>query len=256
MSVYITGDMHGDPSRFSMNSFYEQKTFSNNKEDNIIIVCGDFGLIWNANGEDPTERYWLNWLEQKNFTVCFVDGNHENFDRLYQYPVEEWHDGKVHKIRDNVIHLMRGQVFDIENKKFFTFGGASSHDIKDGILEIDDPYFSEKRKRLNKNPYSLYRVNHISWWKEELPSEEEMNEGIENLDKHDWKVDYIITHSPSASVIALLGQGLYEQDILTKYLEEIRCKTEYKRWLMGHMHIDYAVNDKDILLYEQIIRIL
>lgn len=256
MGVYVTGDIHGDPSRFSVNSFYEQKTFSGNKEDNIIIVCGDFGLVWNANGEDPTERYWLNWLEQKNFTVCFVDGNHECFDRLYQYPVEEWNGGKVHKIRDNVIHLMRGQVFDIEGKKFFTFGGASSHDIKDGILEIDDPDFSEKRKKLNKNSYSLYRINHISWWKEELPSEEEISEGIKNLDKHDWKVDYIITHSPSASVIALLGQGLYEQDILTKYLEEIRCKTEYKRMFSGHMHVDYTVNDKDILLYEQIIRII
>lgn len=256
MGVYVTGDIHGDPSRFSVNSFYEQKTFSGNKEDNIIIVCGDFGLVWNANGEDPTERYWLNWLEQKNFTVCFVDGNHECFDRLYQYPVEEWNGGKVHKIRDNVIHLMRGQVFDIEGKKFFTFGGASSHDIKDGILEIDDPDFSDKRKKLNKNPYSLYRINHISWWKEELPSDEEMEEGIRNLEKHNWKVDYIITHSPSASVVALLGWGLYEQDILTRYLEEIRCKTEYKRHYFGHMHDNRVINDKDILLYEQIVRII
>lgn len=256
MGVYITGDIHGDPSRFSVNSFYEQKTFTGNKEDNIIIVCGDFGLVWNANGEDPTERYWLNWLEQKNFTVCFVDGNHECFDRLYQYQVEEWNGGKVHKIRDNVIHLMRGQVFDIEGKKFFTFGGASSHDIKDGILEIDDPDFSEQRKKLNKNPYSLYRINHISWWKEELPSDEEMIEGVRNLEKHDWKVDYIITHSPSASVISLLGQGLYEQDVLTRYLEYIRCKTEYKRMFSGHMHVNKAINDKDILLYEQIIRII
>lgn len=256
MGVYITGDIHGDPSRFSVNSFYEQKTFTGNKEDNIIIVCGDFGLVWNANGEDPTERYWLNWLEQKNFTVCFVDGNHECFDRLYQYQVEEWNGGKVHKIRDNVIHLMRGQVFDIEGKKFFTFGGASSHDIKDGILEIDDPDFSEQRKKLNKNPYSLYRINHISWWKEELPSDEEMIEGARNLEKHDWKVDYIITHSPSASVISLLGQGLYEQDVLTRYLEYIRCKTEYKRMFSGHMHVNKVINDKDILLYEQIVRII
>jgi len=95
----------------------------------------------------------------------------------------------------------------------------------------------------------------LTWWEQELPSEDEMQNGIKNLEKHDWKVDYILTHSPSASVIALLGNGLYEQDVLTKYLEEIRCKTDYKKMFSGHFHINKAVNDKDILLYEQIIRI-
>ena len=64
------------------------------------------------------EKYWLDWLDNKNFTTLFVDGNHENFTRLYNYPVEEWHGGKVHKIRDSVIHLMRGEIFDIDNKKY------------------------------------------------------------------------------------------------------------------------------------------
>ena len=254
--IFVSGDIHGNPVRFSTDNFYEQKEFSGIKEDNTVIVLGDFGLVWNHNGESSNEKWWLDWLEEKPFTVCFVDGNHENFDRLYQYPVEEWNGGKVHKIRDNVIHLMRGQVFEIEGNKFFTFGGASSHDISAGILEVDDPDFKKKRKELDKNPYALYRINHVSWWKEELPSKDEFREGIENLKKHDWKVDYILTHSPSASVIALLGQGLYEQDILTEYLEEIRCKTEYKRMFSGHMHVNRAINEKDILLYEQIIRIV
>ena len=77
----------------------------------------------------------MDWLEGKPFTTLFVDGNHENFDRLYAYPVEEWHGGKVHKIRPSVIHMMRGQVFAIDGKSVFTFGGASSHDIDGGILE-------------------------------------------------------------------------------------------------------------------------
>ena len=66
-----------------------------------------------------------------------------NFDRLYQYPVEDWHSGKVHKIRESVLHLMRGQVFEIEEKKIFSFGGASSHDIQGGVLEPDDPEFEK-----------------------------------------------------------------------------------------------------------------
>jgi hypothetical protein len=251
MSIWITGDCHSDVSRFSTDSFPEQKEMT---KDDVILIAGDFGLVWNCKGEDNIEKWWLDWLEEKPFTTCFVDGNHENHDRLDEYPVEEWHGGKISRIRPSVIHLKRGQVFDIEGKKFFTFGGASSHDIKDGILDVVDDAALIKKWR---NDYTkLFRINKVSWWDRELPSEEEMKEGMKNLEKHDWKVDYILTHSPSASVIALLGQGLYEQDVLTKYLEEIRCKTEYKKWMAGHFHVNRAVNDKDILLYEQIVRIV
>lgn len=252
--VFCTGDIHGNPYRFSTMNFYAQKEFSGNKDENVVIICGDFGIIWNRNEESREEKYYLDWLEDKPFTTVFVDGNHENFDRLYEYPVKEWNGGKVHEIRPHVLHLMRGEVYEIQGEKFFAFGGASSHDIRDGVL---DPFEDADLIRKWRNDYSkLFRINYVSWWKQELPSEEEMQNGIENLKKHDNKVDYIITHSPSASVIALLGKGLYEQDKLTKYLEEIRCNIEYKKWLAAHMHVDQAVNDKDILLYEQIIRII
>ena len=54
----------------------------------------------------------MDWLEDRPFTTLFCEGNHENFDRLYSYPVEKWNGGNVHKIRPSVIHLMRGQVFN------------------------------------------------------------------------------------------------------------------------------------------------
>jgi len=254
MSIWITGDCHSDVRRFSVDSFYEQKEMTN-QDENFMIVCGDFGLVWDRDGESKTEKYWLDWLENKPFTTLFIDGNHENFDRLYQYPVKEWHGGKVHEIRPHVLHLCRGEVFNIENKKFFAFGSASSHDIKDGILDYEDENWKKKARELDNLGKYMYRIKGLTWWEQELPSEDEMQNGIKNLEKHDWKVDYILTHSPSASVIALLGNGLYEQDVLTKYLEEIRCKTDYKKMFSGHFHINKAVNDKDILLYEQIIRI-
>lgn len=109
--IYITGDIHGSPERLGMHSFYEQKEMT---RDDIVIICGDFGMVWEESGESASERYWLKWLEDKLFTTVFVCGNHENFDRLYQYPVKEWHGGKVHEIRPHVLHLMRGEVFDIE----------------------------------------------------------------------------------------------------------------------------------------------
>lgn len=151
---------------------------------------------------------------------------------------------------------MRGEIYTIEGKKFFAFGGASSHDISDGILDGNDKNWKIKVKELDKQGKFMYRVKGLSWWEEELPNEDEMHNGLENIKDNDNKVDYIITHSPPASVMASLSFGLYKQDVLTKYLEQIKQNTEYKRWFMGHMHIDIAVNDKDIILYEQIVRLL
>lgn len=255
MSVYLTGDIHGDPRRLSTDSFYEQKEMTN-QEDNFVIVLGDFGLVWNRSEESSQEKYWLDWLEDKPFTTLFVDGNHSNHERLAAYPVKEWNGGLVHEIRPHVLHLMRGQVFTIEDKKFFTFGGASSHDIQDGILDYDDPNWRDKAKALDKQGKYMYRIKGLSWWSQELPTEEEMQIGLDNLAKHNNKIDFILSHSPSTSELYLMGgKGLYETDILTNYLEEVKATTEYKRHFFGHMHVNKAINDKDICLYEQIIRI-
>lgn len=125
MSIYITGDIHGSISvgrRFNSKNFPIGKTLTKN---DYVIIAGDFGLLWVGDRED---RYWLNWLTNKPWTTLFIDGNHENFNLLEAYPVEEWKGGKVHKITPSIIHLMRGQIFELEGKKLFTFGGAASHD--------------------------------------------------------------------------------------------------------------------------------
>lgn len=249
--IYLTGDIHGDPARLSSHAFPAQKEMT---KGDYVIILGDFGLVWNYTGMSSNEEYWLKWLEDKPFTTLFIDGNHENHDRLDAYPVTEWKGGKVHQIMPSVLHLMRGQVFMLEGCKFFTFGGARCHDIRDGILDKDED--AEKIRQWNKDYTKLFRINKVSWWERELPSEEEMEEGKRNLEQHGYEVDYVLTHCPSASTTALLGQGLYEQDILTEYLQEIRAKMTFKRWYFGHYHIDYAVNAEEHCLYEQVVRIV
>ena len=131
-------------------------------------MCGDFGY-WH---DTDIERNNLDWLESQPWTTLFVDGNHSNFDRLKKLSVEEWNGGKVHKIRPHIIHLMRGQVFTINGKTFFTFGGAQSHDISDGILETDDPRIAEWQydycKMFRINPVSYTHLHH--YWKGERGS--------------------------------------------------------------------------------------
>lgn len=198
--IFFTGDIHGNPVRLSSEYFPEGKTLT---KDDYVIICGDFGLVWNAFSESKQEKYWLKWLDEKPWTTLVVDGNHENFERLYTYPVKEWNGGLVHEIRPSILHLMRGQVFQLQNKTFFTFGGASSHDIRDGILEIDDPRIKQWQRDFNK----LFRVNHYTWWKEELPTQEEMQIGFETLAKHNHHVDYIVTHCPPTSVLKQMDGG-------------------------------------------------
>ena len=174
--IYITGDTHSDFTRLSTDKFPVQKEMTKN---DYVIICGDFGGVWNYLVESTYEKYWLDWLNEKKFTTLFIDGNHENFTRLYNYPVEEWHGGKVHKIRDSVLHLMRGEIFDIDNKKLFTFGGARSHDIHEGILNLDE---EEKIYQYRKRG-AFFRIRDYSWWDLERPTQDKMKNGINNLKK-------------------------------------------------------------------------
>lgn len=249
--IYVTGDCHQNFRKFNTKIFPEQKEMT--KED-YVIICGDFGGVWNKEVENKEEKHLLDWLEEKPFTTLFVDGNHENFDRLYSYPVELWHGGKVHKIRPSVIHLMRGQIYEIDGKSFFTFGGASSHDIESGILDPEDPDFKEKKKWLDRE-WQSYRVNHITWWAQELPSEEEMQEGRVNLAAHDNQVDFIVTHCCATSTQMLIDEQKLKPDIETDYLEEIKRTIQFKKWLFGHYHDNRNVSKKEILIYEQFVRI-
>ena len=119
----------------------------------------------------------------------------------------------MHQIEDNIYHLMRGQVFEIDSKTFFTMGGASSHDIQ-------------------------YRTKNVDWWEEELPNEAEMQEGLANLDKYNWKVDCVITHcAPTEFIASCINKG-YSPDTLTEYLQHIDDKLDYEHWYMGHYHLD------------------
>ena len=84
---------------------------------------------------------------------------------------------RVRTIRPSVLMLERGQVFDLGGRTFFTMGGASSHDIQDGVLEPDAPDFLWRFQWLNAQG-AAFRVNHRSWWREELPSESEYAEAL------------------------------------------------------------------------------
>lgn len=246
--IIVTGDIHGNPfQRLNVENFHEGKTYT--KEDYVIIL-GDFGLVWD---DSAMEHSCLDWLENKPWTTLFIDGNHENYDLLNKFPIEEWGGGRVQKIRSSVIHLLRGEVYDIGGYKFLAMGGARSHDIQDGVLEVGDP----RIKIWKKDNFKLFRINHISWWEEEIPNEEERKNALKNLAENDYKVDYILTHEAPSSDVVLMDHLLYHPDEYSRWLEmEIRQKVKYKKWFFGHYHLNLDVNEKETCLFERRIRIV
>lgn len=246
--IYITGDVHAQYGRFSNKHFPQQKELT--KEDTVLI-CGDFGV----QQEIPEHKHWMDWLEQRNFTTAFIDGNHCDFDLLETLPQARWKEGAVHVIRPSVLHMMRGQIFTVDGLTFFVMGGAASHDISGGILEPGDPLLRQKKKWLKLRGED-YRIHHVTWWEQELPSREECEQAERNLEACHWRVDYVVTHCAPASIQDMLTgeDGEYPQNYFTEFLERVKNRLEFKRWYFGHYHREAILeNGKFQALYESVI---
>lgn len=222
--IYVTGDIHGGFDIHKLSSKELRSAGLRIKKDDYVIVCGDFGLVWD---NKPEERYWRKWLDEKPWTTLFVDGNHENFELLNAYPVEEWHGGRIHCISEKIIHLMRGYVFSLEGATFFTFGGAASHDKE-------------------------WRLPGLSWWPEELPSDEELRQANNVLAQCNNQVDYIISHCAPSLIQGRLNPT-YKRDRLTEYFEYVRETVKFKRWYFGHYHEDVDFDDEFSCLLDRVV---
>jgi len=228
MAIYITGDTHGGIDFLKLRLFADSNPQLT--RDDHVIIAGDFGAVWSV----KTLSKNLKPYEELPFTVLFVDGNHENFDLLNAYPVTEWNGGKVHMIKPNIIHLMRGQVFEIEGKTFFAFGGATSID-------------------------KAFRREGISWWQDELPTDDDLQEAFKNLERYNFKVDYIITHACDEKALYYpplkLGNSMFSTYPENRMLSNFEERVEYKHWYFGHYHLDGDLTDKKTVLYQEIKRV-
>lgn len=227
--IYLTGDTHGtiEIGKLSRANLAVERVEPG--EGDFVIILGDFGLVFAPDGQSAEERWWLKWLDEKPWTTLFVDGNHENFARLNKLPEEEWRGGRVHRVSESVLHLMRGQIFEIDGRSFFTMGGAASHDRQ-------------------------FRKEGRSWWPEELPSEEELARADAALDGCGRRVDYVLTHCAPTLVQGRINPT-FLPDRLTEYLQHVRDTTAFGRWYFGHYHVDREYDDGFIALYNCVVPI-
>ena len=215
--ILVTGDIpgfcdSGEAAGFSRANKPFWDSLCTLTKDDYVIICGDFGLVWDGSAE---EMYWRRWLRQKPFTTLFLDGNHENFDRLAAYPAEMWHGGMVQTIAPGILHLMRGQIYELEGRRIFTLGGAQSHDIEG-------------------------RTPGKDWWPQELPTDEELAAARRTLDAAGWAVDDVLTHSLPSSLLRVLydSPDAYPFDRLTDFLDEVYARLTFRNWYSGHYHLD------------------
>ena len=243
MSIWITGDCHGEFNRFNSENMKRLGA----QENDYFIICGDFGL-WH---DTPQERYNFDWLESKPYTYLFVDGNHENFNRLFsnEFPTINFGGSDATAIRRNIIHLRRGKIYNINNKSFFCMGGAPSYDISDGILDVKD--FSSKsefKKEYNRliRLGKMVRAKDIDWWEQEIPTNDELDAAriLKNR-----AVDYIITHDAPANIRSIIGY--YDINPLSDFFSEVYNYATFNRWYCGHYHINRTV-EKVRFLYKNI----
>lgn len=233
MAVYVTGDTHGGIDMHKLSRRELKSGGITLAEGDYLIILGDFGFpfldseIAKPRGE---YHYWMKWFRERRYTVLWIDGNHENFNFWDKQPVTERFGGKVHIHPEapNVLHLMRGEIYEIEGKTFFAFGGAVSHD-------------------------KSYRKPNISWWECEEASPEEMKNAERNLAARDFKVDCVLTHTPPRAVLNETPGLFYLKDKTAEFLDEILTLTDYKLWLCGHIHEDILVRNRRLAaLYQRV----
>ncbi|MBQ7275783.1 MAG: metallophosphoesterase [Bacilli bacterium] len=200
--IYITGDTHGNIDFKKIKDYFSKKYVTN---EDYLIILGDAGIVWSEN------ECFIHNYAYLGLTILFIDGNHENFELLNKFPIVTFNGARCHRLYSNVYHILRGEVIELNGLLLFCMGGATSID-------------------------KVYRTNRISWWEEENITIEDIENGLSNLEKYNFRVDYVLTHCAPSKVVKKMFN--YDVDLNTKVLEDFRSKIQYKYWFFGHYHKD------------------
>lgn len=217
--VYVTGDLHADLDR------YKSKAFKRLQKGDTLIVCGDFGFVWD---DSKRERRRLDWIGRRRFTTLFVEGTHDNLDLLAAYPTVQYAGGRARQLRPRCYQLVRGEIYTIEGETVLAFGGGES----------DDMDTREEGK---------------TWWAGELPTQVELDHARENLARHDNAVDYVITHQAPPVVVGFLDMDRSHTNQLAAFLDEVSHNVPYQHWFFGCYHLDKIIPPRHHIVYQALL---
>ncbi len=217
--IYVTGDTHGDESRFKQ----FKKLFP--KRQDHLLICGDFGFVWD---KTEKEKKRLARLERLDCMILFVEGIHDNLDLLEQCPEEEYCGGRVRRVGKNILWMQRGEVFTIEGLRVFALGGGES-------IDADE------------------REEGVNWWPHEMPSTEELAAARASLERAGNEVDLIITHQHPDLELGLVDPCHQRINSLTAFLRVTAQTVHYRHWYFGGEHIDRALSPRMTAVFEKVL---
>lgn len=213
MAVYLTGDTHRDFDRI----FKFCEKYGTTEED-ILIILGDAGINYFCDYRDTDLKGELTRLP---ITLLCIHGNHEERPFELGYDEMEWHDGVVYYEENfpNILFAKDGEIYNFDGKKAIAIGGAYSVD-------------------------KYYRIIHrMAWFDTEQPSDE-IKEYVElQLEKCNWQVDYVLSHTvpidyePVWAFISGLDQSTVDKSTEI-WLQKIADKLEFECWFAGHYHVE------------------
>lgn len=220
--IYITGDMHGEPERL------KSEAVKKLKKTDTLIVCGDFGFIWDGSQK---EEAMLKKIGKMKPQILFVPGCHDNYDLLSRYPEVDFCGGRARQISGRLYELLRGQIYTIDGKKIFAFGGGISEDM-------------------------LLREEGVSWWRQEMPDDDEYQAAIAALNEQDNTVDYIVTHDVSTSIRQFLKMEQENVEIgkIHAFFNVIGKNVRFTAWFFGKYHLDKTIPPRYYALFQSVIR--
>ncbi len=225
--IYITGDTHGDLSRIEPFRIEHRL-----KKDDVMIILGDVGLNFFLNSAEKAlkEVITRNWP----FTLFCIHGNHEQRpETIPSYKSKMYRGGIVYYEEDypNILFAKDGEIYDFNKMKTLVCGGASSLD-------------------------KSHRIEGVSWWRNETPSDEIKQRVMKKLDMSNWKVDVVLTHTapkkyePVEAFVSWIKQENVDKST-EEFLDSVEDKLTYKKWYFGHYHINKHM-DKITILYDDI----
>lgn len=251
--LFVCGDTHGTLDISKLHTFAHTEDGRNMSKDDVLLIAGDAGVLWGGRADQETQDILSNFP----WSTLYIDGNHENFDKLNQLITSQRRMHKfgkvecaapdggaagIHRIRNDIGYVGRGTILAHENTYVYCFGGG---------------YSIDKARRKNR----------VTWWAEEMPSTREYLQGLNTLEK--WfdqgnTITHVVTHTTPGYLIksfeafgrALIG--IHKTGLWTSLLESAADSTKEKplndylsavwnliashnmhvEWFFGHLHLD------------------
>jgi DNA repair exonuclease SbcCD nuclease subunit len=221
--IYVTGDTHGQ--------FGHIKEFCERlqtKREDILIILGDAGINYSGGWRDAKKKRLLGTLQ---ITIFCIHGNHEKRpETIDTYREKIWYGGSVYyeEIYPNLLFAKDGELFDFDGRNTIAIGGAYSVDKMIRLMYDDE------------------------WWADEQPSEAIKSYVERQLEKMEWKVDVVLSHTAPLKFepVEMFQKGIDQSKVdktTEAWLDHIEDKLDYGKWYCGHYHTGKKIDKLEIM---------